>query len=64
MTFDDWLNEVEVFSARWERMRADLPDADWHMLERWLRAAYDVGYADGYDDGHDDGYEDGQMKDL
>jgi hypothetical protein len=50
MTFDEWLDEIENYSARWERLRCDIPDVDSVVLIQWLRAAYDVGYDEGYNE--------------
>lgn len=47
MTFEEWLNETEVFSSRLERLYEDLNDYQGDNIEiitRWLEAAYDVGY--------------------
>lgn len=49
MKFEEWLDEIEVFSARWERLHSDFPNLDINereILIKWLRAAYDVGYDD------------------
>lgn len=52
MTFDDWLDEIEGFGLRRERLYADLDladvpaDARTRVLE-WLRAAYEVGHDEG-----------------
>jgi hypothetical protein len=46
MTFDEWLDEIEVFSSRYERLISDLPDMTFEERNRllvWLNAAYDVG---------------------
>ena len=54
MTFDEWLNEIENYSSRRERMNEDVDFAAVmlgnlsHNLARrrmyqWLEAAYDVG---------------------
>ena len=50
MTFQEWLDEIEVYGARWERLRCDIPDVDSVILMQWLRAAYDVGYEEGRKD--------------
>lgn len=47
MTFDEWLDEIEGFSLRRERLYDDLEgfkngDSQTHVMN-WLRAAYDVG---------------------
>lgn len=58
MTFDEWLEEIEVYSARWERLESDVDFAAVmmgnmsHNLARrrmysWLEAAYKVGYEAG-----------------
>lgn len=58
MKFDEWLNEIEGFSARWERLNDDVDFAAVmcgnlsHNLARrrmyvWLEAAYNVGMAAG-----------------
>lgn len=50
MNFYDWFNEIEVFSTRGERFYDDLityklEGIDAEHLLKWLRAAYEVGYA-------------------
>jgi len=50
VTFEEWLNETEVFSSRLERLYEDLNDYQGDNIEiitRWLEAAYDVGYGAG-----------------
>ena len=50
MTFDEWLDEIEVFSSRYERLISDLPDMDYEQRSNllvWLRAAYEVGVEHG-----------------
>ena len=50
MTFEEWLNEIEVFGVRLERLYEDLNDYQGDNIEivtRWLKAAYDVGYEAG-----------------
>lgn len=49
MKFEEWFNEIEVFSLRGERFYDELEHykdgafpAD--NIVKWLRAAYDVGY--------------------
>lgn len=45
MTFEDWLNEIENYSCRQERILTELDDCRrTGILLSWLRAAYDVGY--------------------
>lgn len=52
MTFDEWLDEVENFSSRAERLLAEFEYAeDGHRFIKWLKAAYDVGYNAGKDKG-------------
>lgn len=50
MTFEEWFNEIEMFSLRGERFYNDL---DHHKegsrgsserMVAWLKAAYQVGY--------------------
>lgn len=46
MTFDEWMNEIEAFSARRERLYEDLKDYQGDNIEivdKWLEAAYNVG---------------------
>jgi hypothetical protein len=40
---DEWLDEIEVFSLRYERLLMDLQQ-DPHAVRIWLKAAYDLGY--------------------
>ncbi len=58
MTFDEWLDEVEAFSTRRERLNEDVDFAAVmtgnmsHNLARrrmydWLEAAYNVGFEAG-----------------
>ena len=59
MTFDEWLNEIEGFGLRVERIHDDLIKnrmgllhrddqyAHWIEVKEWLEAAYDVGYSHG-----------------
>lgn len=45
--YELWLDEIENFSARWERLHWDFPDLNGQERERldqWLRAAYVAGY--------------------
>lgn len=45
MTFDEWLDEIEVFASRLERLYGDFPEVeDKEKLLKWLKAAYSVGY--------------------
>jgi hypothetical protein len=61
MTFDEWLDEIENFSTRRERMNEDVDFAAImtgnmsHNLARrrmydWLEAAYKIGYTTGRND--------------
>jgi len=53
MTFNDWLNEIEVYSSRAERLQCDFENAmDYPMFVKWLRAAYDVGKEGSFDFGY------------
>jgi hypothetical protein len=45
MTFEEWLDEIECYGTRYERLTSELPVSD--ALIQWLRAAYDVGYEEG-----------------
>lgn len=50
MTFDGWLDEIEVFSSRYERLISDFCNMDYDEKERlllWMKAAYDVGFEEG-----------------
>lgn len=64
MTFDEWLDEIENFASRRERLNEDVDLAavmtgnlSHHLAKRrmyeWLEAAYKVGYNVGYADQHD-----------
>jgi hypothetical protein len=57
MTFNEWLQEIEVFSARYERLLSDLDfkaiksgkideEQFQNALLAWLRASYEVGQKD------------------
>ena len=46
MTFEEWLDEIENYGSRQERLGEELPISD--TLINWLRAAYDEGYEEGY----------------
>ena len=62
MTFDEWLNEIENYSLRVERMYDDLDmmtgvpktaseaRRNQIVFMGWLRAAYNVGYEQGRND--------------
>ena len=51
MTFDNWLDEIENYGSRLERLLETLPTADPNVLVSWLEAAYNVGYEEGKKDG-------------
>jgi hypothetical protein len=60
MTFEEWLNESEVYSLRCERLHDDLVENDsrphkvkYDLVLKWLKAAYDVGYDRGWKHGND-----------
>lgn len=46
MSFEDWLDEVEIYSSRYERALGDVT-SNPGMLYKWLKAAYEVGYEKG-----------------
>ena len=48
MTFEEWLDEIENYGSRQERLGEELPISD--TLIQWLRAAYEVGYEQGQKD--------------
>jgi len=49
-TFEDWLDELEGFSLRMERIYYDLVVNKKHNIDRWrnireyLKAAFEAGY--------------------
>ena len=50
MTFNDWLQEIEAWSARIERLHssfAHMDSHDWKELMEWLEVAYRIGYLEG-----------------
>lgn len=49
MTFDEWMNEVEVYSTRKERLIEGLTTYrdDHEFVIKWLEAAYNVGHKTG-----------------
>lgn len=51
MTFNEWLNEVEVYSTRKERLIEGLDTYvnDTEFVIKWLEAAYNVGYKAGFE---------------
>ena len=45
---DEWLDELEGFSLRRERLYDDFPEVeDKEKLLMWLEAAYNVGFKEG-----------------
>jgi len=41
MKFEEWLDEIEVFSLRRERLYSEFPEVkDMERLLQWLEAAY------------------------
>jgi hypothetical protein len=45
--FKGWLEEVEVYNSRYERLCYTLPELsqhEWKDVMTWLSAAYAVGY--------------------
>jgi hypothetical protein len=43
--FYDWLNEMENFSSRAERLYEDFPEVkNLKLLRKWLQAAFNVGH--------------------
>lgn len=51
MTFDEWLDEIEIFASRLERLYGDFPEVDdKEKLLKWLEAAYKVGNEAGYNE--------------
>lgn len=47
MTFNEWLNEIEGFGLRVERIHDDLvvnEEVRWADIKQWLEAAYNAGY--------------------
>lgn len=56
MTFDGWLEEIEVYSTRFERLAGDLghlTTPEFITLIKWLKEAYSVGYEEGCLHGYD-----------
>ena len=53
MTFEEWLDEIEVYGSRMERLMDDInninsPHPSYNdLILLWLRAAYEVGYEEG-----------------
>ena len=61
MTFEEWLNESEVYSLRCERLYEDLVENNarpyqtkYDLVVKWLRAAYDVGYEADHERGYNE----------
>ena len=54
MTFEEWMNEVEVYSTRKERLieGLDTYEYDTEFVVKWLEAAYNVGYKAGIEAAH------------
>lgn len=54
MTFEEWMNEVEVYSTRKERLIEGLVTYrdDHEFVIKWLEAAYNVGYKAGVEAAH------------
>lgn len=48
MNFSEWLNQIENFSTRAERLYGDIEDGDPETIMRWIRAAYEVGFENGF----------------
>ena len=46
MTFKEWMDEIENFSTRLERMNADIGFDGY----KWVKAAYEQGYKQCADD--------------
>lgn len=54
MTFEEWMDEVEVYSTRKERLIEGLITYrdDHEFVIKWLEAAYNVGYKAGVEAAH------------
>jgi len=53
MTFNEWLDEMEGFGMRKERLYATFAHYDkhdWVVLVNWLKYAYEAGYQEGKQD--------------
>jgi hypothetical protein len=49
----EWLNEIENYSTRCERLYEEFTEVkDLKKLRVWLEAAYKVGYQNGYIEGY------------
>lgn len=45
MTFSEWLEEIEIFATRHERMIEVFDNnPSYTTIEAWLEAAYNTGY--------------------
>lgn len=46
MTFDEWLNTIEVYSTRRERLLDALDNCNdrYNTVISWMEAAYQMGY--------------------
>lgn len=47
MKFNDWLNGIEIYSTKFERLYEDLSAYQGDNIEiviKWLEAAYNEGY--------------------
>lgn len=70
MTFDEWLEEMEVYSTREERLWSEFDGAYFaesikrkRMMD-WLRAAYEIGRQDGVENAVPEVEMDGFMNEL
>ncbi len=58
MTFEEWFNEIEVFSLRGERFYDEVEhykEGSGTDIVRWLKAAWQVGYDHRNEELMDDG---------
>lgn len=44
--FDEWLDEIEIFSLRRERFQDDVYQCDVKTMTEWLKAAWIMGAND------------------
>ncbi len=52
MTFKEWLDEIEAFSTRGERLSDECHyGVTYDVAFKWVKAAYEVGYKQGQEDG-------------
>lgn len=56
MTFNEWLNEIEDFSTRYERLVCDVYNGGGMDLRGWLEAAYNAGHEAGILSAYDEAY--------